>query len=713
MQPAVAGDGARLERRAVAFEAQLARELARREVQRLERQPRALHLDPAGQVPGVLAVAQASVDRRRAGDARAREEGAQHAQVDSAGDRGFARRPKAVADRGRGSGPRARRADRRGGTGSTSSTPRSNDQAAGSASAERPLDRPRVEARQSAASGEACERQRLGSQLAVERHEQRRRVGRLAQLSIEDPREIDVAQLERESRRLATLATHDGYGSTRAELAPEQVRLETLHAQLAACEGRRQVETVPAGALETSPHVREPEAPRERRGIARAPHLQLQLPGASQGPCGERRAESLAVQVALQVEIERARRREPDTAVRREPGLSRVEPQPRKLERRAVSAERERRDAPVQAPDAPRDGEVGAGVAQPRRLAQRQLDGDRAARRERRVRLRRQLERVQQRLKRQRLRVDLEPQRPVALEPGAPLHDRVRARAGDAQLATVGASRERQRGQRRSVERHVRERQLQVTHGMRRAPGDGEPTRERPADASGRSGNERKALPAETGRLERRLEHVRRRIVVPGSREAPPGKIGLKALDPDVTPRARGLELEYHVVRGARGFRTSQARRRAQRRASDRLVAPSCDTDGAGGRAAPLEPDQGEGRVQLEGVDLAGQVPLPARDERDPAGERRLSRARAQDEWSHREAASLVSQLGFEPQRTAAQDQILPSHSRRDERGPDRTREVAFRQQAPLDLGRARGLTEIGKQRGAATGPAGPRSSDR
>ena len=344
-EPAVAGGRRRLERRAVALEAQLARRARGGEVQRLERQPRpSSTLRPPSRRRRPRRPARPHVDRRGAGERRVRARTGSGTAGRRA-RRAWPSRPGAAGEARRRRAPRACRAARRAGAGSSSKPPALERPRGGRGEAERPLDRPRLEARDPAPRrAVAASEGAVASSSPVERHEQRRRVGRLAQLRGRAAARGRRPSPRRQTRRVAPPRARAGAaGPARAQLPPR-----TLASSRSTRTSRPAKRAASLSSLQRAPskrprHVGEPRLARELRGLAGAADLQPQRARRRRGAAaGQRRVERVEVDVALDGEVEGA------SAARARPGRRRES-----AVRRAASAQprerRARRRSPVEA----------------------------------------------------------------------------------------------------------------------------------------------------------------------------------------------------------------------------------------------------------------------------------------------------------------------------------------------------------------------------
>src|SRR4029453_2437470 len=136
--------------------------------------------------------------------------------------------------------------------------------------------------------------------------------------------------------------------------------------------------------LEAPAQVGEAQCARQLWRILRPRQVQLERALAAEDAVAPRQAgrQGLEVEAPLHVEGGRAPRPETRLALRRDPRLARLHPQPRELDEVAVAREREAGGVPLELLQLAREREVGRRVAQPRRLAQRQLQRDAAAARE-------------------------------------------------------------------------------------------------------------------------------------------------------------------------------------------------------------------------------------------------------------------------------------------------------------------------------------------
>ena len=436
-------------------------------------------------------------------------------------------------------------------------------------------------------------------------------------------------------------------------------------------------------------------------------------PNVRTGSAGPRAWKS---RLLFDVEVEGTRGREPRLAASREPGLVRLQLQARDLERLKVALERERRDLPFQLAHVAREREVGARVAQPRRLPKRQLDLEAAASRDVGGFLLHRRKRRGERRVGQGLGVDHQLERPRAFQaPTARQELRGVGRSRDAQLATVGPRGQGERRQRRAVETRLRERQRQLALGRRRAPRERELSGERSGDAARRERHERQALPGEAARLEIRGDGARRRVVAAGAGDAPAGELRLEPLELDAPAHALAVDLEHDAVlpRGSAG--PLQVGVRAQRDACARLVARAGDGEGAGRGAIPLEAGEVERRSDVERVDLAREIPLVRRGQRHLARERRLSPAAAQHERSDGQASALIERLGLQADRVPVHGEVLAAQARRDLGSGRRSLDLALHTQPAREVGSLHGAAEVRHElgHGGERHLGGPAAADR
>ena len=129
-------------------------------------------------------------------------------------------------------------------------------------------------------------------------------------------------------------------------------------------------------------------------------------------------------------------------------------------------------------------------------------------------------------------------------------------------------------------------------------------------------------------------------------------------------------------------------------------VARALDPQRARGRAVALDPGEGEGGGEVQRRDLAPQVPLAGlREDRDRAGERRLSEAGADDERRELEPASRVARLCLEGVGAALDGEALARHGGARFRARGGARQVALREERPrVRLRQARRRPEVGEQ---------------